>query len=309
MNTPRVTIIMATYNRAHLIKETLDSIKSQTYENWECLIIDDGSTDITEDVVQKYLKLDERFLYFKRPKEHQKGLPGCRNYGISLSKGSYLIFFDDDDIIHPNNISTCIDCFNRHNTDFCTYLKKPFKNKKDISFDFGTPQCDKIPRKHLAQNFITGKFPISSCMVMWKKQLLSNNQFIEKLLYAEEWECYSRIFIEAPVGMQIQKTLYFARKHSKSNTGEFHSKNPVRIQSKIDAACAIITNLNNHILLDYNLAKYFVALSKRLQAPHIFDHLCSQPNISDHTLKKIKKRYAYYKLYMMGYRLKNKFSS
>ena len=95
---PLVTIIMATYNRASFIVETLQSIQNQIFKDWECLIIDDGGTDATAAIIAPILAQDNRFQYLLRPDTYQKGLPGTRNYGLDLAKGDYIIFFDDDDI-------------------------------------------------------------------------------------------------------------------------------------------------------------------------------------------------------------------
>ena len=73
---PIVTIIMATYNRAHFILETLNSIQNQTFKDWECLIIDDGGTDNTVEFIEYFLQEDNRFQYLKRENNYQKGLPG-----------------------------------------------------------------------------------------------------------------------------------------------------------------------------------------------------------------------------------------
>lgn len=69
---PLVSIIIPTYNRAHLIGETLDSVLAQTYINWECIIVDDRSTDDTKEVIDSYLYGDVRFSYFKRPEKYFK---------------------------------------------------------------------------------------------------------------------------------------------------------------------------------------------------------------------------------------------
>ena len=77
---------MATYNRAHFIVETLRSIQNQIFESWQCLIIDDGGTDNTLEIITSILNKDSRFKFLKRPDNYKKGLPGCRNYGIDLVK-------------------------------------------------------------------------------------------------------------------------------------------------------------------------------------------------------------------------------
>ena len=126
---PIVTIIMATYNRAHFIIETLKSIQNQTFKDWECLIIDDGGTDNTQEVITNFLEEDKRFQYLKRESNYQKGLPGCRNYGLDLSKGDYIIFFDDDDVVHPLNLELCAKELVNNEVSFCRYDRNVFRNK------------------------------------------------------------------------------------------------------------------------------------------------------------------------------------
>ncbi|MCM2302197.1 MAG: glycosyltransferase, partial [Flavobacteriaceae bacterium] len=94
MQIPLVSIIIPTFNRAHLIGETLDSILAQTYTNWECIVVDDGSSDNTHIVVGQYVAKDSRIKYVHRPEHMLKGPSSCRNYGFELSKGEYINWFD-----------------------------------------------------------------------------------------------------------------------------------------------------------------------------------------------------------------------
>lgn len=101
---PLVSIIIPTYNRAQYIGDALDSIMSQTYTNWECVVVDDGSTDNTELVVNAYEEKDNRIKLFKRPIDFPKGCNGARNFGISLASGTYIAFCDDDDFWLPQKL-------------------------------------------------------------------------------------------------------------------------------------------------------------------------------------------------------------
>jgi glycosyltransferase involved in cell wall biosynthesis len=96
---PLVSIIIPTYNRAHLIGETLDSVLAQSYQNWECIVVDDGSSDNTDEVVGEYVIKDSRFKYHHRPEDHLPGGNGARNYGFKVSKGKYVQWFDSDDLM------------------------------------------------------------------------------------------------------------------------------------------------------------------------------------------------------------------
>lgn len=93
-----VSIIIPTYNRAELIEETLHSVKNQTYQNWECIVVDDGSADDTVERVRQMAKLDDRIQVICRDAE-PKGACTCRNTGLLASKGGYVIFLDSDDLL------------------------------------------------------------------------------------------------------------------------------------------------------------------------------------------------------------------
>ncbi|MGG5488344.1 glycosyltransferase family 2 protein [Gaetbulibacter sp. PBL-D1] len=105
MTSPLVSIIIPTYNRAHLIGETLDSVLSQTYTHWECIVVDDGSSDNTAEVVGAFVEKDIRFQYHHRPKDRLPGGNAARNYGFELSKGEYINWLDSDDLLSKNKLS------------------------------------------------------------------------------------------------------------------------------------------------------------------------------------------------------------
>ena len=252
-----VTIIMATYNRAHFIVETLNSIQNQTYKFWECLLIDDGSTDNTLEVLEPVLRTDKRFKYFKRPENYLKGLPGCRNYGLDIAKGAYIIFFDDDDIVHPNNLKYCIEVIQKEKIDFCHYKKQPFFN--ELPMPLNNPLLINGIISEIKLNLvIQQQIALASCTFMWSKNCFEKIRFVEKLQYAEEWECYSRIISKGFSGVEINNVLYFNRKHSNSNTGEFYNNNPKRIESKKEAIRLIMKNLATKNLLTSDIVNYLV---------------------------------------------------
>lgn len=108
-----VSIVIPTYNRGSLIGETLDSVLAQTYKNWECIVVDDGSTDETSEVMKRYLDKDSRFQYHHRPKNRPKGANTCRNYGFELSKGKYIQWLDSDDILGKAKLGSQLSLFNK----------------------------------------------------------------------------------------------------------------------------------------------------------------------------------------------------
>ncbi len=93
------SIIIPTYNRAHLIQKTIRSVLDQTYDSFEIIVVDDGSTDNTEEMVKSIS--DKRIYYYKKKNEERAA---ARNYGIIHSKGEYLTFLDSDDLFYPHHL-------------------------------------------------------------------------------------------------------------------------------------------------------------------------------------------------------------
>ncbi len=269
-NNPEISIIIATYNRGHLISQTLDSILNQRFQSWECIIIDDGSSDNTFEIVKGYIASDPRFNYFKRGAEYKKGLPGSRNMGLDLANGNFIQFFDDDDIIHPDNLKTCFNELKEVRYDFCRYHKDPFLENWEIQ-EF--PEIENINRKDFEienlPDMVTGKIPFASCTVLWKKKCFKELRFNEELMYGEEWECYSRILSMGFIGVSIDQVLYYNRKHPNSNTGEFWNNDSIRTDSYKKAALLIIENLGKNELLNDSLKKFFIRLGFMLKSREI----------------------------------------
>src|SRR5690606_5297620 len=94
---PLVSVVIPTFNRALLLKRCISSVIDQTYQNWELIVVDDGSTDGTSDLLEMYISSDKRVKYFKRPNNRKKGANSCRNIGIKKSNGQYIAFLDSDD--------------------------------------------------------------------------------------------------------------------------------------------------------------------------------------------------------------------
>lgn len=95
-----ISIVIPFYNRKEYVKVMVESIKDQSYDFWELLLIDDGSNDGSAEYVQKQAEIDKRIKYFNRNEISAiKGACCCRNIGLKASKGKYVIFFDSDDWI------------------------------------------------------------------------------------------------------------------------------------------------------------------------------------------------------------------
>ena len=101
---PLVSIIIPSYNRADLLSETLNSVLSQTYKNWECIVVDDRSTDSSVTIINDFSSKDSRFRVVVKPDNIKNGASISRNIGLKESRGSYIQFLDSDDIIASNKL-------------------------------------------------------------------------------------------------------------------------------------------------------------------------------------------------------------
>lgn len=93
---PLISVIVPCYNQAQYLEECLQSVLDQTYQNWECIIVNDGSPDHTEEVAKKWLEKDPRFRYIDK---ENGGLSSARNAGIKIAKGEWILPLDADDRI------------------------------------------------------------------------------------------------------------------------------------------------------------------------------------------------------------------
>jgi glycosyltransferase involved in cell wall biosynthesis len=108
-NRPKVSVIVPTYNRADVIGGCIEAILAQTMNDFEAVIVSDGSTDNTKEVVKKYH--DPRILFFEK---ENGGQSSARNLGIIKSKGEYISLCDDDDRLYPDHLSVDLSSFIIH---------------------------------------------------------------------------------------------------------------------------------------------------------------------------------------------------
>ncbi|SDS84057.1 glycosyltransferase family 2 protein [Winogradskyella sediminis] len=224
---PLVSIIIPTYNRAHLISETLDSVLAQTYQNWECIVVDDGSTDGTDQLMASYCAKDSRFHYHHRPDDRLPGGNAARNYGFELCKGEYVQWFDSDDLMkktlidhqlhnigdNHKGISICL--LDRYNEDFSKLLR-PAK-KHEIKYS-------------IYSDFILRIFKANLQTTFFKKTTLDDYQFDEKLRKSQEVEFLQRVFRKNEENIKLSnEVLVDLRRHKGSITSDYASDTMISI--------------------------------------------------------------------------------
>lgn len=216
MNQPLVSIIIPTFNRAHLIGETLESILAQNYRNWECIIVDDGSNDNTRDVVDDYIIKDIRFQFHQRPANRMKGANSCRNYGFELCKGEFVNWFDDDDVMLNNFIKEKLECFSDNNLDLVacsgTYTDYRLKKQQDINLKITS---------YLFKDYVLWNLHILTPSILFRKLFLDNKKLFNlDISRGQETEFFSRLFYKLSDEKYfiLDKSLFLYRQHADTKT-------------------------------------------------------------------------------------------
>lgn len=254
MRKPLVSIIIPTFNRAHLIGETLNSVLAQTYPYWECIIIDDGSTDNSKKIIGEYVKKDFRFHYYNRPKEKIKGLTSCRNYGFSLSKGDYISWFDSDDLYFSNALETYINLFLKSTDVVVARLEK-------VDLETGNKIGEsKIISNNIIEDYFIGKISFYVYGPFWRRKFLENqiDLFDEKISNLEDWDFNLRMLYENPEIVFYDKPLTKYRIHNQSLIKEIGKLNFNEINSEMYAREKHLTLINNNKKANVLVLKIFI---------------------------------------------------
>ena len=116
----KVSVVIPCYNNQNTISDTLDSVIRQSYQDWEVLCCDDGSTDQTCQIIFEYTKKYSNIILLKRSTV-ERGGSVCRNIGIDNSTGDYLIFLDADDLLAPNCLEHRVSAIANSSFKFCVF--------------------------------------------------------------------------------------------------------------------------------------------------------------------------------------------
>lgn len=190
-----VSIIIPLFNRQELIKETLDSVLEQTYPHWECIIVDDISTDNSLEVVNQYAKSDIRFRIFQRENK-PNGAPACRNIGLQKANGEYVVFLDSDDILTKDCLKFRIDYMSRNpQLDFVVFQIGPFYNGKVLDDGTYTRKMDDYLRA-----FLRHKIPWHTMAPLWKKEIVESVRgFQPQFPRLQDPEFHTRVLLSEPI--------------------------------------------------------------------------------------------------------------
>lgn len=217
-----ISIIIPCFNQGIFLPEAVNSILNQSYQNWECIIVNDGSTDNTQEIAQFFCQQDNRFFYIE---QKNQGLSAARNAGIEKSTGKYIQFLDSDDIILPKKLEIQLKQLINSDTpslSICNYYYCDKDNTQSrVLGDLNlSPHLDlKSPLKDLIIRWEEDlSIPVHCFLfdaVFFKK---NNIRFNTELPNHEDWDCWLSIFLLFPKVFFINEKLVAYRIHDTSMT-------------------------------------------------------------------------------------------
>lgn len=263
---PLVTIVVPIFNAEKYLEYCLKSIINQIYDELEIILIDDGSTDRSSEICERYSKIDGRIRVFHI---ENSGVANARNLGISKAKGAFLAFVDSDDIVDKGYIQNMVKYCIEYNADICTvqhtrisiYDNTPttccdkFKKTKDIEILTGKQASYLLYEKEYCGGMIVpwGK--------LFRRRLLDNMEFSDYRIYEDEAFIYKLIY-KARKLIRLEEVLYFYRDTPESiMTQKFSENNLVIFQILKDRFC--FYNENDEIALcDLTLNRLYFTYSE-----------------------------------------------
>ena len=244
MNKPKISVIVPVYNVDRYLEICIDSLINQTYDNLEIILINDGSTDDSKLICEKYLNLDKRI---KLINQKNKGVSSARNNGIRNSSGEYIVFVDSDDYCELNMFETIVKNINLNKDTFIIYgYNKIFKNKKKSVL---LNENKNLNKNNIIKNILI-KEEIGG--YLWNKlfiaSIIKNNniKFNNKISYCEDLLFVSEYIRYIKRVKYLKKSLYNYRMRKNSVTYEFFNNKNISILD----SCQLLIEANYY---NYNI--------------------------------------------------------
>lgn len=199
---PLVSIIVPVYNTQDYLPRCLDSILNQTFDDFELLVVDDGSTDSSPMIIDDYASKDHRVKAF-----HLKngGVSRARNFGLENSIGDYVGFVDSDDYIHRSMYSVLVSAVLDNNVDIaqCLFSQRVSDEDWDDTNELflGTSE--------IIDGFLTGIISNSVWSKLFSKKIVSDIRFSQDLVFAEDFEFVAKCLLRAQKVQVFSQPLYF----------------------------------------------------------------------------------------------------
>lgn len=264
METALISVIVPVYNVAQYLEKSIASIRQQTYQNLEIILVDDGSTDESGKIAEELALADKRVKVYH---QMNQGQSQARNYGRDIANGQYLIFIDSDDYIHPDMIATLYQQLVREDADVSSCgVMNVYSNSE-------TPQSSNIDnyfvcdsKKFLSEYLVGEKIPGSICNKLIKRDIAKHLSFPKGKIYEDAYYHFDLIKVAKKYVVNTKPHYFYFHRGDSSTTKPFSEK---------DLSCVdVYETFYNYVMSYYPELKkeaffrlthaYFVVLDKML---------------------------------------------
>ena len=253
---PLISVVITTFNRKNLLKETLDSIQRQSFTDFEIIIVDNYSEDKTKNFILNHPNKKIRFYQNKN-----NGIIAInRNFGIKKAKGKYIAFCDDDDLWETDKLHRQIDFIKHHNISLC------YSNAKSFN-DHGTI-CEKYVRRVVKKShykkLLWGNYIPNSSVIVLKKCFNDLGMLNEENKIREDYDMWLRISEKYLIG-GLDESLISYRIHSKNNTFSRTKETLKSIKTLLNIKDIIfISNIRFFFVIVFHILKFFIYFAKEI---------------------------------------------
>lgn len=196
-----ISVVIATYNYGKYLSDAISSLQDQQYQDWECIVVDDGSKDNTAAIISNLQQKDARIKYFK---QDNSGPSVARNTGLDLSTGNYVLFLDADDLLQPNKLKSHWEVLDKNQDVDIAYGDVRYFNdgdKSNLFYSLNKKNRPWIPKykgngRQLVNMVLKQNIMVTSSPLYRKKLFDDFQAYDPKLLKLEDWELFQRLALK-----------------------------------------------------------------------------------------------------------------
>ncbi len=237
---PLFSIVIPTYNRALLLAKAVESIKKQTFKDWEVIIIDDGSTDNTAEVIKPYVTENIRYIYQENAERSI-----ARNHGVAESRGRYICFLDSDDWFLSDHLEKLYQSIEEHDYPRAMFYTGLYFYKDNGLHEHVLPE--KMQANRVEHVLFFTIYPTSACL---HRDIFNDFLFDDNMLYAEDVGLWVHAATKFPV-IQVNHYTSVVNIHSESTTQQYSKLFKIAdVEKKLDVFKEKVlfkNEINNHL--------------------------------------------------------------
>lgn len=208
---PTFSIIVPVFNVESYLEEAIDSLLWQTYDDFEIILVNDGSTDSSGNICKEYKENNENIILIE---QNNKGLSEARNTGRKNASGKFIYYFDSDDVLDKNSLMDWYNIFRDSNVDIILFEGEPFGiENKSLKYKRSEANYNKTLKSNdfLYDSKINETYTPIACLFVVKNHIANINEFYPNIIHEDELY-YAKLLLRKPLNVYVSPNAYFRRR-------------------------------------------------------------------------------------------------